>query len=349
VLKPIKALAKAVVSPLLDATGLYRRRIRRVADARGTWTIVMYHRVVAQATRDPFALGMCVLRERFEQQIRYLKTHFSILTVGQAVERLAAGRSLPRRALSITFDDGYADNLSQAWPVLRRHGVPFSLYVPTGGIEEGEPLWWDRVIAALACTRRSEIDLFEVGLAERPEALALKGVSAADHAERVLALLWTLDSAACARGVERIEHALAPFDDRSAVLARRLSPDQVRELRGQGVEIGAHSVCHGNLELAGAEEVRREMIESRTWLESLLQEPVRGFAFPAGRCNDEAVRLSREVGFDYALTTQPGVNRPVYDLARLRRIGMPDTELADFRRAFSGALEHAQPDERLHF
>jgi peptidoglycan/xylan/chitin deacetylase (PgdA/CDA1 family) len=347
-LKQLKSLAKAVVSPMMDATGFYGRRMHRVVDMPGTWTIVMYHRVIEDRSLDPFELGMCVLRERFERQIRYLRSHFSILTVGEAVRRVAAGRPLPRRALSITFDDGYLDNLTVALPVLQRHRVPFSLYVPTGGLDDGQPLWWDRVIAALACTEHADIDLQEVGLAGEPARLPLKGVYAADSAERILALLWSLDSLSCEDCVERIARVLGPFDA-SRLRAERLSPPQLLELRRRGVEIGAHSVHHGNLELACAEDVRSEMHDSRTWLENLLQERVPGFAYPAGRFNNDALRLSRELGFDYALSTQSGANPPPLDLMFLHRIGMPDTDLADFRRAFSAALLRTQVDNHLHF
>lgn len=347
-LKQLKSLAKSVVSPIVDATGVYGRRVRRASGDPGSWTIVMYHRVIDEPSRDPFDLGMCVRRHRFERQIRYLRSNFSILTVGDAVRRVAQGRELPRRALSVTFDDGYLDTLTHAWPVMRRLGVPFSLYVPTGGLEDGEPLWWDRVIAALAGTQRDELDLQEAGLAQAPERLWLKGLSAAENAERVLGLLWAMAPADCERAVERLVQWLGPLAA-SGTPAERLAPAQIVELRRQGVEIGAHSVHHGNLELTDAGRTRAELGESRRWLEDLLQEPVRGFAFPAGRFNDVTVGIAAEVGFDYALSTQSGVNRPACDPMRLQRIGMPDAELPDFRRALSAAMLRVQVPTRLRF
>jgi peptidoglycan/xylan/chitin deacetylase (PgdA/CDA1 family) len=120
-------------------------------------------------------------------------------------------------------------------------------------------------------------------------------------------------------------------------------------LHRQGVEIGAHSVSHPNLALADEALVRGEMQQSRRMLEELLQEPVTGFAYPGGRLQVTAQRLSRELGFRYALSTIPGANLPDYEVSRLRRIGMPDAELPDFRRAFSGALERGIADDVLRF
>ncbi|MBL8331304.1 MAG: polysaccharide deacetylase family protein [Rubrivivax sp.] len=347
-LKPLKALTKAVVSPMLDATGIYGRRIEQVSAEPGAWAIVMYHRVIDDPAQDPFQLGMCVMRDRFERQIRYLRSTFNILTVSEAMRRLDLGEPLPERALSVTFDDGYLDNLTRALPVMQRYDVPFSVYVPTGGLEEGTMLWWDRVVALLAGTRRFELDLRDVGLALQSEPLSLRGVTAAANAERVLDLLWSLDRPECERCIALLEQVLGPVDGR-ATRAERLSPEQVRELRRQGVEIGAHSVTHPNLALADEATARSEMLQSRRTLESLLQEPVSGFAYPGGRLQTTAQRLSRELGFSYALATLPGTNRPDYERSRLRRIGMPDAELPDFRRAFSGALERGIADAHLRF
>lgn len=347
-LKPLKSLAKAVISPVVDATGLYARRIHEASAAPGRWTIVMYHRVIDDEALDPFQLGMCVMRTRFEQQIRYLRGSFNIIGVREAMRRLDAGEPLPARALSITFDDGYLDNLTTALPIMEGLGVPFTVFVPTGGLAAGDMLWWDRTIAALACTRQPSLDLHEAGLSQAQDVMSLKGVGRYATVDRVLEQLWGMGLDAAMASVQRIEQLLAPFDARH-VFAHRLAPPQVQQLRQRGVEIGAHSVHHPNLGLATEELARREMTESRNYLESLLQEPVTGFAYPGGKMRSETARLAREVGFEYALSTDIGVNSLPYDRYRLRRIGMPDSALPDFRRAFSGALLRAHADVAHRF
>lgn len=347
-LKHLKSLTKAVVSPMLDATGVYGQRIERVSRGGSTWTIVMYHRVIEDAAQDPFGLGMCVQRDRFERQVRWLATHFSAITVADGAARLSRGEPLPERALSITFDDGYLDNLTLALPVLQRCGVPCTVYIPTGGLAEGQPLWWDRVIAALAGTRRASIDLREVGLTDQDLVLPLHGVNAAWHAERVLDALWSLRPAERDRCVDRIVHWLAPADT-TRWRAERLSPAQVRELRRQGAEIGAHAVTHPNLSLCDEAQVRSELQVSRATLEDLLQESVTGFAYPGGHQPADAERLCHEAGFAYAVSTEPGVNRAPHARMSLRRIGMPDAEMPDFRRAVSAAMLRGIDDGHVRF
>jgi peptidoglycan/xylan/chitin deacetylase (PgdA/CDA1 family) len=347
-LKPLKSIAKAVASPMLDATGLYERRIQRAVSEPSSWTIVMYHRVIEDPARDPFRLGMCVLRDRFERQIRYLTERFAVLTVGEAIGRLSRGEPLPARSLSITFDDGYLDTLTRALPVLQRYGAACSVYVPTGGLEEGQLLWWDRVIAALASTRRTELDLQEVGLTKRSHLIGLHGVTAANHAEDVLNRLWALPATEQEACVDRIEQWLSPQAN-GLLHAQRLSVQDLQTLHRQGVEIGAHSVNHPNLALAETSRLQHELHAGRQQLQSWLQSPVSGFAYPGGHLDTAAVQAVAEAGYSYALTTQAGINRTPHDSLRLSRIGMPDAEVPDFRRSFSAALSRGLGYQHVRF
>jgi peptidoglycan/xylan/chitin deacetylase (PgdA/CDA1 family) len=342
-LKLLKRSAKAMISPVMDATGLYERRIERASRREGSWTIVMYHRVIDDPDSDPFQLGMCVMRQHFEAQVRLMLKHFQLLSVGEACARLRRGESLPPAALSITFDDGYLDNLTLALPVLQRLGAPFTVYVPTGGLSTGQPHWWDCAIAALATTQRAEVDLQELGLSTTSDVVRLQGVMAAPTAELILERLWALDFKTCQNRLERLQQCVGASRHAPALAAPLLSAEQVRELRRQGAEIGAHSVTHQNLALADDAVVRHEMTESRRVLEELLQEPVTGFAHPGGHEHVQAEALATAAGFEHVLSTRPGVNHPAYQTMALRRIGMPDSDLADFRRAFSGAMLTAAP------
>jgi peptidoglycan/xylan/chitin deacetylase (PgdA/CDA1 family) len=336
-LRAAKNLVKAVGSPVIDRFGIYQRRIDRLTAEPGAWTIVMYHRVIADAAADPFRLGMCVTRERFEQQIAYFRRHFSPIRLDEGVRRIARGEPLPAGALSITFDDGYLDNLTQALPVMQAHGMPSSLYVPTGGIDSGEMLWWDRVIAAVASTQVPQVDLADLGLVSSPERRLLTGWWRADSAIRILDLLWELPAPTQRNAVATIERQLAPRVP-DVLVARRLNDSQVRQMHEKGVEIAAHTVDHPNLTLCSHEEVRHELQTSREHLESCIQDDVAGMAYPGGRMTDSTARIAAELGFRYAVATRPGYNLPPFDIFELRRVGMPDTGMSDFRRAVSRTL-----------
>lgn len=332
-----KSVLKNTVSPLLDAAGVYDRRISQAVSDPRQWTIVMYHRVVADAAADPFRLGMCVRRDRFEAQISYLRRQFNVVGLQDAIGRLERGEPLPERAVSITFDDGYLDNLEVALPILEAHRVPVTLFVPTGGLDTGELLWWDRVIDALAGTSHPALDTQAVGLDGLHARLSLSPWHRVATAEAVLEQLWALPIERVLEVVGRIEQALGP-SHRTVMPAARLGAEQIREMHRRGVEIGAHSVRHPNLKLVSEADLRQEMIASREMLESLCQAPVDGFAYPGGRMNDATAVAARAVGFRYAVATISAVNRAPHDHFKLCRIGMPDSPVADFKRALSATM-----------
>src|SRR5437764_5298690 len=103
--------------------------------------ILMYHRV-AYVRHDPWALA--VEPERFEEQIAYVTQHRTPMSVEELVERLRS-KTLPANAVAVTFDDGYRDNLVNAKPVLARNGIPATLFLATGFLNQDTPFWWDEL------------------------------------------------------------------------------------------------------------------------------------------------------------------------------------------------------------
>src|SRR5688572_6832269 len=108
----MKSLLKQFASPVLDRLGLYDRQLRAMSP--DSWTIVMYHRVIEDPAQDPFRLGMCVTRQHFDEQLTYFRAQFNPIGLAEAIARRQRGEPLPPRALSVTFDDGYLDNLTIA-------------------------------------------------------------------------------------------------------------------------------------------------------------------------------------------------------------------------------------------
>lgn len=347
-MRQVKALVKKLVSPAIDSLGVYERRLRSSAGMPDRWTIVMYHRVIADIAADPFSLGMCVQRSHFEEQLRCLRDCFHIIPVKEGVRRLREGEPLPAGALSVSFDDGYLDNLTHAAPVLEALGIPWTLFVVTGDLDRGTMLWWDRVIAAFGSTELAAIDSAAVGLPGPAGRLPLDLGRAPGTVEHVLGQLWSLDHETRLHIIERLEGVLAQRI-RDKLVARRLSAAQVQDLHRRGVEIGAHSVLHPNLGLCDDATAMHEMQQSRLELESLLQSPVTGFAYPGGRLAQATPELARRCGFDYALATDVGVNASTSNRYRLMRIGMPDAPLADFRRALSAAMRRGDGAPNLTF
>jgi peptidoglycan/xylan/chitin deacetylase (PgdA/CDA1 family) len=278
------------------------------AGPRARLQVLLFHRV----PREPDPLFPEAMHARqFDRVCGWLRDWCNVLPLDEAVQRLAAG-TLPARALAISFDDGYADNCEVALPILQAHGLPACFFIATGALDGGR-MWNDSIVEALRLTRRDEIDLDGLGLAadaplggRHPSATAAQRRALIDRLlPAVKYLRATARHEAVARVVERAGIA-------TEELPRELmmTSAQVRSLRRAGMQIGAHTVTHPILAALPAADARREMADSQRFLQTLLGEPVRLFAYPNGKpgrdFNDESVQIARELGFTAAFSTAPG-------------------------------------------
>jgi peptidoglycan/xylan/chitin deacetylase (PgdA/CDA1 family) len=279
---------------------------------RPVLSILIYHRVLP--VPDPLRAGEPDAT-RFDQQMRYLARHFSVLPLREAFRRLRAG-TLPRRACCITFDDGYADNLTVALPILEKYGLPATVFIASGYLDGGR-MFNDAAIDALGAASGDALDLEEIGLGR--------------HA------LGTQEKRRAAIGAVLEELKYRPPDRRETDVARlvelcgcgelprdiMLTSPQVGELSRRGVEIGGHTVSHAILTTLCDAEARAEIRSGKERLEELTDKPVKVFAYPNGRPQrDYATRhvaMMGELGFELAVSTSPGVANSISDGFQLPR------------------------------
>jgi peptidoglycan/xylan/chitin deacetylase (PgdA/CDA1 family) len=285
-------------------------------------SVLIYHRVLPQP--DPL-LPDEVDATRFERQVRVLKRYFNLLPLQEAVEALKAQR-LPPRAAAITFDDGYADNLTVAAPILARHGVPATVFVATGYLDGG-CMFNDVVIEAIRRTRKERIGLdflglgtVEVGSFEARRVLV----------GRLLQALKYLSEGERLTKTRRVAE-VAEVEPRADLM---LKSNQVRELRRFGVAVGAHTVTHPILTRLTNAEAREQIAGSRARLEEILAERVTLFAYPNGKPHEdfglEHVRMVADLGFDAAVTTAWGAASPASDPFQLPRFTPWDRGASQF-------------------
>ena len=279
-------------------------------DSRDTLSILLFHRVLA--TPDPLIGGTPTV-DSFSDLMRLLRRHCSPLSLAEGLERLADG-SLPARAVCITFDDGYADNLHNALPVLTRYAVPATVFTTTAFLHGGL-MWNDRVIEAVRRFPGDRIPL---------ESIGLSGAASATEQQRAQLIHELLTAIKHRPPAERAE-AVAYLEGLSPGEAPELmmTVDQLRELAAAGVEIGAHTHSHPILAALDDGAAREEITRGKDALEAALQQDIRFFAYPNGRrgadYSPRDVALVRDSGFQAALTTDFGANRQGIDRYQLQR------------------------------
>jgi peptidoglycan/xylan/chitin deacetylase (PgdA/CDA1 family) len=301
------------------------RRVR----ATGRGVILHYHRV---AESSPDFNGLCVAPEQFERQLQFLCEHGTPLPLEVLVKRTMAGDA-PSNAFAITFDDGYADNLHEAAPMLKSAGVPATVFVATGCLASTTGFWWDELEALVLASPRlpAAIELTGDGARSRIRThgpWALLSRIRRIHAPPRYSLYLTLR-----RKLLRLRHeerlaALAQLRSQlgtaNTPLPRIMSaPDVAAISRQAGISIGAHTVTHPVLAAQSRSEQYREISDSRSTLESITGAPVRTFAYPFGSRRDFSeltVQLVREAGFALGCTTLPGTVGPDSDSLLIPRV-----------------------------
>lgn len=284
--------------------------------------VFIFHRVLPHA--DPL-LPDEPDAARFDLLCRWIGRYYRVLPLGEAVARLGRG-DLPAAAACITFDDGYRDNLTVAAPILRRHGLPATVFVATGYTGGGR-MWNDSVIESVRALPAGEWDGREFGL----------GVYAlGDAASRVRAYGDVLN---------RLKHL--PYDTRQAhadaIAARAGLPaggspmmdrSELRALRDAGIDIGAHTRLHPILATLSDSQAEAEIAGSRDELSSWLGETPTLFAYPNGvpqrDYSSRDVALVRRLGFGAAVSTAWGCSGANDDVFQLRRFTPWDTRQFKF-------------------
>ncbi|MDF1505731.1 polysaccharide deacetylase family protein [Roseisolibacter sp. H3M3-2] len=258
----------------------------------------------------------------FERQIAYLAAHYDCLPVDEAVDRLRAG-TLTRPTACVTFDDGYANNLHLGLPILRRHGVPATIYLATALVGTDLPIWTVAVEDLFTRTTRTHVDLAPFGGAR--VALGDRGERVA-HARAVVERLKAVPATERRARVAALAAELAPAGDgRADPPFALLDWDQVAELAASGlVTFGGHTATHeivGRLDDAALDAEVGESV--RAVARAVPHASSRTFAYPNGRAVDfdaraEAV-LARH-GCTAAFSTIDGLcdqDTPPFALRRL--------------------------------
>lgn len=321
---------------------------------RGRATILLYHRVVRDASTeliDYSPSGMTVGLAAFDEQMAYVKANYDVVPVCTLVQRLVSGQALGERVCSVTFDDGWRDNFEHALPVLRRHGVPATIFLATNFMAGGPWFWEERFkyLVAHLMQRRSELAVQSPDKYEIDQALLACGVNAPELTLRRLPAHLSI-TVTDLRG--RVPPARTALMDRLEGLLVRpglaepqrfLSWDDVAEMRCHDITFGAHTMSHANLRLTTSEECEAELLGCKAALEARLDGPVSIFAYPFGKHNASVRAALLKAGFTAAFTTRTGLVGPDADRCILDRIDISDRtapRLEDFAARLLGLGGH---------
>ena len=282
--------------------------------------VLAYHGVTAQPEGGGSNLRrLHVPRALFARQLEWLRTHRVPLPLEELRTRIAGRRSLPRRAVVLTFDDGYRNFATQAWPLLVQYGIPATLFVPTDG--GGERFWQDALETAALHAGVEQLDWAQPGLSLRTPA---QRVTAALQLVTALERMPSGQEHVAASLCERLQPSPAPPDeDRD-----RLSWDELKALRASGLDIGSHADRHQALTRRPEQEVAEALVSSHQALQRELGPGAYALSYPFGARSASVRKAAQAAGFTCAVTGVPKLARrgsSLFDLPRLL-VGADDDE-----------------------
>ncbi|AZO68865.1 MULTISPECIES: polysaccharide deacetylase family protein [unclassified Mesorhizobium] len=275
----------------------------------GIGAILMLHRVTATPEK-PGSVNrhLNIAPEFLDAVIADMKANgYTFVTLDEAVERIKAGGKGGQFA-AITADDAYRDNMTEALPVLEKHGAPVAIYVAPGLINGAADLWWEVVEDIVSARDRLllttpngpvTIDCSTPGKKLQAFARLHDYLTLEVREEDQRAVLREL---ARSNGIE--------LDARQGML---MNWDEIRAMAGHPlVTIGAHTVNHRNLKRLSEADARHEVDDVRRILQAELGEAPRHFAYPYGYASavgGREVGFARDAGYASAVTTRHGVLR----------------------------------------
>jgi len=287
---------------ILAATGA-DRCLRLLARGRGV--ILMFHHVRPWRPREFAPNRVLEITPEFLDVVltELRRERFDIIPVDAVPDRLRS-RAAGGPFAALTFDDGYRDNVDHAWPVLRRHNAPWTLFVTTDFVDGRGRLWWIELEEAIARLDRVVCR----GKCELPD---LPSRTAVEKQGAFEAVYWHLR----AGPEERLRAFMTDLAAQADVDTGRLTTDlclgwdEVETLaREPDVSIGAHTLSHPILARCCAITATREITDSKALLERRLRRPVRHLAYPFGdpsAVGAREFRLARQAGYTTAITTRP--------------------------------------------
>ncbi len=283
-------------SGLLGLWRFVRRSILRKTEV----CVIGFHRVLTEAERARSnSLDALVLRHAtFVRVLEYVRRRFHVVSLEAFLSGEATGAETSKPCCLLTFDDGWRDTYSTAYPCLRKFAIPATVFLTSGLIEARGGFWAERLRRAWRdSSARAQIQsLLDRDVQKQGQVASLEHI------------------------IEWLKHM--PAEERRLVLERwplsedncdgpdepdqMLTWNQVMEMSRDGIEFGTHTVSHPLLTYENAATVERELRLSKQVLEEKLHRKARAFAYPNGEWDERVRRWVEQVGYECAFTTRPG-------------------------------------------
>lgn len=302
----VKRLISSAVKAVAAGTGLSQK----IASGMPAGRVLMYHSICETALPE----------REFRKHLKGLAAHFDIVSLGEFVQALTQDPAAANGKLVLTFDDGLLNHADTVYPILKEMNLPGTFFICSELLDGGRWLWNQDARARLESMDAGEVE----ALAKTLDLPTRDSEAVIDHLKR-------LDLAARNNALEALEKATGSFTPtpQQKRQCELMDAETLKSLDPAVITIGSHTCTHPILPTLTTEQIEREMRDSRTQLEALLERDVHYFCYPNGFNDERCNGISRGI-YKASVTTEPGLIAKGADLHRLPRLGadIPWTQLA---------------------
>jgi peptidoglycan/xylan/chitin deacetylase (PgdA/CDA1 family) len=306
----VKRLIKLIFSAIVFYSGALAvyHFAKKIFNAEGKFVILTYHRVLdddekMKAVTQP---GMCVTRSSFDKQMKFLSRHYRILSFGQLVKLIKDGSPIPHQSAVVTFDDGWYDNYTNAFPVLTKYKIPAIIFIGTDMIETGQipafievsmmlgeaSLWPQKAVEIFRNVVREnnlqrsnpKLDDYRMNLIDKDSTFFMR-------------TLMLLDTKYIKIIADEMRNTRTANYGKSGNQRWMMNWNEIKEMSQHGIDFGSHGKTHDLLIYLSKDRVAEELTESKKAIEANLGQPVDFFSYPNHDHNIDVRRLVGETGY----------------------------------------------------
>ena len=302
----------------LDIATALRRRFARAVP------ILAYHRILDVPNEDEFPFDIELVSasvSAFAEQMTFIKDQYQPITLADLLACLDNERPPPRGAIVVSFDDGFADNYYNAFPILRRLGIPATIFLSTGYLDRQEMYWYEKLTHDVMTTRATQLRLLD----EPPWAIGEDARSRRSVMAELLRRLKRVRNPLRLGCLADLDRQLSPPKDcNDDSRSGPMTWGQVAEMARAGIEFGSHSVTHPVLSMLDPAALDFELQASKASIEAVTGQPCQTIAYPVGGVetfNPQVQQAAQAAGYRLGLTYVTGVDVPAdWDPFALHRL-----------------------------
>jgi len=310
-----KNVARNILFPFLMNIGIDKLMLKQ---SNNSFIHIMYHGVVKDNSN--YFSPRHITSSQFEQHLLYYKKNFDIISVEEAFENSKNDFQYKRKTISISFDDGFENNYTNALPLLEKHKTKATIFVSSSCVNENEWLWTDFIAALNYFYKDQEIEVDNysfINSFDKKKKISLPDlIKTTPYSTRDELIQKIADKYGMKEKLLSLPSEVWKLLNRSDLINLSKSPF---------IDIGSHGHSHFNLANITAREARIELETSKKLLESTIDKKTNIIAYPDGSYNNKVKDIAEEIGFKYQLAVKYKETSDINDKRIMSRYGISNT------------------------